>query len=116
MTNTRRPSRRAVVQLEALAAELLDQAGDQSARRASRTVAAGTAQRVTVIALAEGARLADHDSPTAATLHVLTGRVRLHTDDREWFLDAGELLPVPPERHGVEALVDSAFLFTVALR
>jgi quercetin dioxygenase-like cupin family protein len=116
MTNTRRPTPRAVVRLEALAAELLDQAGDQHARRAARTVAAGTAQRATVIALAEGASLADHDSPTAATVQVLTGRLRLHTDDQEWFLEAGELLPVPPERHGVEALADSAFLFTVALR
>jgi quercetin dioxygenase-like cupin family protein len=113
---TDRPSHHAVVPLGALAAELLEQARDQHARRAARTVAAGTAQRATVIALAEGARLADHDSPTAATLQVLTGRVRLHTDDHEWLLEAGELVPLPPERHGLEALADSAFLLTVALR
>ena len=35
--------------------------------------------RVTLIALAAGASLADHENPGAATLHVLTGSAVLHT-------------------------------------
>ncbi|MTD54616.1 hypothetical protein [Amycolatopsis pithecellobii] len=102
--------------LSALAAELLEQARDHHSQRAARTIASSTSMRATVIALAAGAQVAEHDAPAAATLHVLTGRVRVHTDDREWLLDTGELLPLPPQRHGLDAVVDSAVLLTVALR
>ncbi|WP_158073273.1 hypothetical protein [Amycolatopsis sp. CB00013] len=37
----------------------------------------------TLIVMAEGAQLAEHDSPPAATLHVITGSVRLSTHDHE---------------------------------
>lgn len=106
----------AVVVLDALAAGLLEQARAHHSGRAAQTVASGTAMRATVIALAAGAVVADHDSPAAATLQVITGRVRVHTDDREWFLDAGDLLPLPPQRHGLDAVTDSAVLLSVALR
>ncbi|MFD2416333.1 hypothetical protein [Amycolatopsis pigmentata] len=110
------PDHHAVVRLAELAGELLDQARDHPSGRAARTIASSTSQRGTVIALTEGTRLADHDAPAAATLQVLTGRVRLHTADHEWLLDNGELLPMPPQRHGVDALADSVMLLTVALR
>lgn len=106
----------AVVNLSALAGELLQQARGHPARRAARTVAASTSQRATLIAALEGAELAEHDAPAAATLHVLSGRVRLRTADRGWDIEEGSLLPVPPERHGVVALADAVFLLTVALR
>ncbi|KAA9156917.1 hypothetical protein FPZ12_026220 [Amycolatopsis acidicola] len=105
-----------VVSLGALAAELLEQARTQHARRTARTVVSSTSMRATVIALAEGAQLAEHDAPAAATVHVLTGRVRLHTEDREWMLEGGELVQVPPQRHGLDALTDATVLLTVALR
>ncbi|TNC20482.1 cupin domain-containing protein [Amycolatopsis alkalitolerans] len=104
------------VRLEALVAELLEQARGHHSQRAARTIASGTSLRATVIALASGAAVADHDAPAAATLQVLTGRVRVHTDDREWILETGELLSLPPQRHGLDALTDAAVLLTVALR
>ncbi|NKQ56230.1 hypothetical protein HFP15_25460 [Amycolatopsis sp. K13G38] len=106
----------AVVSLGGLAAELLEQARDHHSRRGARTIASGTSMRATVIALAEGAQVAEHDAPAAATLQVLTGQVRLHTEDREWVLGTGELVPLPPQRHGLTALADCAVLLTVALR
>lgn len=105
-----------VVAVNSVATELLDEARAQHSHRAARTLASSTSLRATVIALLSGASLADHDSPPAATLQVLTGRVRLHTADREWTLEAGELVPIPPQRHGLDALADSAVLLTVALR
>ncbi|WP_033439144.1 hypothetical protein [Saccharothrix sp. NRRL B-16314] len=105
-----------VSQVDVLAAELLDQAREHHSRRAARTLVTGTSLRATLIALAEGADLAEHDAPPAATLHVLTGRVRLHTQDHEQVLGSGDLAPIPPTRHGLTALADSAVLLTVALR
>ena len=104
-----------VTQVDVLAAELLEEARRKNAHRSARTLITGPAQRVTLIALAEGAELAEHDSPPAASLYVVTGRVRLHTEGRAWILDRGELIRIPPERHGLAALADSAVLLTIAL-
>ncbi|KZB79706.1 hypothetical protein [Amycolatopsis regifaucium] len=105
-----------VADVEVLAAELLLKAREHHSRRAAKTLVAGVAQRVTLIALTEGAELAEHDSPPAATLQVVTGRVRLSTHDHDRFLDRGQLTAVPPERHSLTAFLDSAVLLTVALR
>jgi quercetin dioxygenase-like cupin family protein len=105
-----------IVALGTVATELLVQAREHPALRAARTVLSGELQRATVIALAEGTELAEHDSPPAATLQVITGRVRLHSGEREWFMEAGDVVPIPPARHGVDALTDAAVLLTVALR
>ena len=105
-----------VAQVDVLATELLQQARGHQSRRAAKTLVTGTSQRVTLIALVEEAELAEHDAPTAATLFVVTGRVRLHTHGTDWDLDSGHLARVPPQRHAVIALADSAVLFTVALR
>ncbi len=105
-----------VTQVDTLATELLQEARGQHARRVARTLVSGSSQRVTLIALADGAELAEHGAPSAATLHVLSGRVRLHTHSEEWVLDAGQLFTIPPQRHGLTALSDAAVLLTVALR
>jgi quercetin dioxygenase-like cupin family protein len=104
-----------VLKVGTVAIELLDEARQQQARRAARTLVSGNAQRATVIALAEGAQMAEHKAPPAATLHVIAGRVRLHTADHEWLLDAGDLVRIPPQRHALDAITDTAVLLTVAL-
>jgi quercetin dioxygenase-like cupin family protein len=104
-----------ITRVPALAAELQQLAHHQPARRTARTLVTGTVQRATLIALAEGAELAEHDSPPAATLYVISGRVRLHTHDQQWVLDSGDLAPIPAQRHGLTALTDAAVLLTVAL-
>jgi quercetin dioxygenase-like cupin family protein len=98
-----------------LAGQLLGEAHASSAGRAAQTVVSGLVQRATLFALTADAEMAEHDSPPAATLHVLSGRVRVSTQDREWVLGAGQLMPVPHQRHSVQALEDSAALLTVAL-
>jgi quercetin dioxygenase-like cupin family protein len=106
-----------VTQVDVLAGELIEEARGQNTRRVvARTLVTGTSQRVTLIGLAEGAELAEHGAPSAATLQVLTGKVRVHTHDEEWVLDAGQLLTIPHQRHGLNAISDAAVLLTVALR
>jgi quercetin dioxygenase-like cupin family protein len=105
-----------VTDVDALAQELLAEANQQASRRTARTLVSGTLQRATLIALAQGAEMAEHDSPPAATIHVITGSVRLHTHDHEWNLDRGHLAVIPPQRHGMTAVTDAVVLLTVALR
>jgi len=104
------------VAVESVATELLEEARRNHSRRAARTVVSGTSQRATLIALVEGAELAEHDAPGAATLQLLVGSARLHTRSKEWVLAAGQLVAMPPQRHALTALTDTVVLLTVALR
>ncbi|MBE1496274.1 hypothetical protein H4696_003374 [Amycolatopsis lexingtonensis] len=66
-------------------------------------------QRATLIAPAEGAELAEHDAPS----RIGTGRVPLHTRDYTWGLEHDDLVRVPPERHGLTVLADTAVPLTI---
>ncbi len=105
-----------VVALAELADALLDDLPNHAAGRAAKTILSGTVMRATMIALGEGEEMAEHDSPPAATVYVVKGDVTLRSGSRSWRLTAGQLAPIPPERHGVVAHADSAILLTVALR
>ena len=102
--------------LDALARELLAAACASSAGRAARTVYGGHEHvlRQTVIALAAGQVLAEHDNPGEATVHVLHGRVRLVCGADSWEGRKGDLLVVPDASHSLEAAENSAVLLTVA--
>lgn len=101
--------------LTALVREHLETATRVSSGRSAHTVYGGHEHvlRQTLIAIAAGRELAEHESPGEATVHVLHGRVRLTAGDLAWEGSAGDLLVVPQERHGLFALEDSAVLLTV---
>jgi quercetin dioxygenase-like cupin family protein len=105
-----------MVVLTELADTLIGDLHNHPAGRCARTILSGTVMRAVVIALKAGAQMNEHDSPPAATLYVVKGHVTLRAGDREWPVYAGQLIPIPPQRHSVEAHADSAFLLTVALR
>lgn len=101
--------------LSTLSDELLGLAHAASAGRASRTVHGGAdhALRQTLLALADGRALAEHESPGEATLQVLRGRLRLTVGGDSWEGVAGDLVTIPPARHALTALEDSVGLLTV---
>jgi quercetin dioxygenase-like cupin family protein len=104
--------------LDALGRELLEQAQRAPADRASRTVVGGHehVMRQTVLALAAGTSLAEHDNPGEATLVVLRGRIVLRSGADSWDARTGDLLEIPQARHSVEAAEDAVILLTAVPR
>ena len=102
--------------LEARVREHLERARAATTDRSAETVYGGHEHvlRQTVIALRAGAEMSEHDNPGEATLLVLRGRVRMHSEAESWDGMTGDLLIVPPARHSLVALEDSAALLTVA--
>ena len=103
------------IDLTALAAEQLERARAASSGRSAATVHGGHehALRQTVLALAAGHGLGEHESPGEASLQVLRGRVRVAAGPDSWEAGAGGYLVLPLERHDVTALEDAAVLLTV---
>lgn len=104
--------------LASLADGQLAAAHTSRAGRSAHTVHGGhgAALRQTLLALVAGNSLGEHDSPGEATLQVLRGRVVLGTPDGPVTGTAGDLLVIPPHRHDLTALEDSAVLLTVVAR
>ncbi|MBF6347848.1 MULTISPECIES: cupin domain-containing protein [Nocardia] len=102
--------------VEAMARELLQRANAVPARRAAATMYGGHEHRLrqTVVALAAGTALGEHENPGEATVLVLHGRVQLHTAGASWDGRHGDLLIVPQARHSLEAIDDAVVLLTVA--
>lgn len=101
--------------LVALAREHLDKALKAPSGRSASTVYGGheRVMRQTLIAIAKGNSLAEHDSPGEATVYVIAGRVRLVAGADSWEASEGDLLIVPPARHALEAIQDSVVLLSV---
>lgn len=97
--------------------QLLAEARVGPAHRAARTIVGGSEAtlRQTLLALHAEASLGEHEAPGAASIYVVIGRVRLHTEQRAWRLSVGEFLPLPPVRHWVDAEEDSVVLLSVAV-
>jgi len=106
------------ISLNDLAGDLVARAREAHSGRAAHTVYGGAEHslRQTVIALAGGTGLAEHESPGEATLQVLRGRVRLGSASGEEDGAAGSFLLIPPERHRLDALEDAVVMLTVANR
>lgn len=104
--------------LDTTVAEQLDRARAASSGRASSKAYGGAGRSLsqTVVALTAGTSLAEHENPGEATLHVLSGRVRLTGQGDGVEGGAGDLLVIPQERHALEALEDAAVLLTVVKR
>jgi len=103
--------------LSELVEEHLTRAKEHHSGRSALTVHGGREHRLrqTLIALAEGHGLDEHESPEEATLQVLHGRVRLSTGEESWEGGASDFVVIPPQRHDLAALTDCAVLLTVSL-
>ncbi len=120
------PRHGGVHDLATLTEELGAAALKSPAHRSGRTLVAVGDLRVTAIALAAGAELAEHESPGAATLQVLAGSCRLVTagdpgpagdgaQESSLDLGAGALAQIPPVRHSLTTEAGCVVLLTVGL-
>src|SRR5699024_11713921 len=73
--------RTTMANLDELAQAHLAEASTEERGRSAELVAHDGPLRQTVIALKEGVRMAEHNSPPAASLQVLTGRVRVRSEE-----------------------------------
>ena len=106
------------VHLPSLADELLAAAREASSGRAGRSIRSGrdAALRQTVMGLAAGRGLDEHEANGEATLQVLRGSVRLRWGSESVELAEGDVVDIPDARHAVDALTDAVVLLTVAVR
>ena len=103
------------VSLSQLCEELLAAARESSSGRSAFTLHGGHDHllRQTLIALADGREMGEHESPGQATLQVLRGQVRVSTPGGQWRGGPEDLLVIPAERHGLHADSDAVVLLTV---
>jgi len=94
------------VTLPRLVAQQIDRANAATSGRSAHTIYGGHKHtlRQTLIALAKGQQLEEHQNPGDATLQVLRGRVRLRTEQDSIDGAEGDLLIIPDTRHSLEAL------------
>jgi len=104
-----------VVSLRALGDRLLDEARAAHSGRAARTIVALPGLRTTLLALAAGRELAEHQAPGSAVIACLSGEATLATADREWRLREADAMAIPRERHRLLAEADTLALLTVRL-
>lgn len=104
--------------LTELAAQQLSVARSAPSGRAAHTVYGGHSRdlRQTLIALAAGHGLGEHEAPGEATLQVLEGTVHMKAGEDSWTGRAGDHLPIPLVRHDLMAETDAVVLLTVATR
>jgi quercetin dioxygenase-like cupin family protein len=106
----------APIDIHALADELLQKATTENAGRAARTLPHPVdGLRQTLIALRDGAELDEHESPGAASLMVIRGRVSLRAGEDSVELGAHQIAPIPDRRHSLAAAEQSVVLLTVAV-
>jgi quercetin dioxygenase-like cupin family protein len=103
------------IDLTAAAEDVSTEANLATSGRASRLLVSGEHQRAVLMAFDAGAKLADHDSPKAATLQVISGEVELVAGAQKWRILAGQLVSIPPLRHSLGAVEPSVVILTVAL-
>jgi quercetin dioxygenase-like cupin family protein len=101
--------------LTSLIDQQIDAAQQAASGRSAHTVRGGRGHSLhqTLLALAVGRALGEHESPGEATLQVLRGRVRLATADQAWEGAAGDYFDIPSQRHNLTAIEDCAVLLTV---
>ena len=103
--------------LAALDRELRTEAAYEASGFASRTLIRESDLRVVLAVMKAGARMANHHAEETASVHVLSGRLRLHLPLAPVDLPSGHVLALEAHlRHDVEALEQSAFLLSLGWR
>jgi quercetin dioxygenase-like cupin family protein len=83
----------------------------------ARTLVRKPDLRIVLVAMQAGARMAEHRADETASVHALSGHVRLRLPEKVVELAAGRLLVIERGlKHDVEAVIESAFLLTLGWR
>jgi len=91
-------------------------AGSSAAGRGAKTLVKEGPLRITLAVLRRGASLDEHQVAGPASIHVLSGRLRVDTPGGTITLEAHELAALDAGvAHSAQALDDAALLITVAM-
>ena len=105
-----------MIDVNAKAEELLERARGASSGRAAESLLKVGPLRQTLLALADGSELAEHDAPGPGSVHVLRGAVVFRFGAGESArLPEGAVWPLVQQRHSVVAEGDAAFILTVVV-
>lgn len=100
--------------LAALERELRNDAQYERSSQVARTLVRTSDQRIVLMVLRAGAKLAEHHADATVSIQVLTGHVHFHLPSRALDVKSGGLLVLSTAlRHDVVALEDSALLLTL---
>jgi quercetin dioxygenase-like cupin family protein len=103
-----------IFDLASLDAEMRREDAYQREGHTARTLVREQDLRVVLVVMKMGARIAEHQANDTASVHALSGHVRLQLSDKTADLPAGRLLVLERGlRHDVEAVAESAFLLTL---
>lgn len=97
--------------LPTIITEVLEAARADAHGRSARLLVIDGPLRQTIVALTAGSSLSDHNSPPAASMQVLQGRVHVTAQEHDE-LSEGQIAALTHHRHGVQAQEDSVFLLT----
>lgn len=97
--------------LAQLTQHLLDEARSAHNGRSARLVLHDGPLRQTLVALTAGTALPEHNSPPAASMQVLVGRVAVTAQEADE-LQESQIAALTHHRHSVTAQEDSVFLLT----
>lgn len=104
----------AVFDLATIDAELRREEAYQREGHTARTMVRDDDMRIVLVVMRAGARIAEHRANDTASIHAVSGHVRLRLPDNTAELPAGHLLVLERGvRHDVEAVTESAFLLTL---
>lgn len=115
MKNTPEPTALGVsFELGVVARELRADEAYRRAGQAARTLIRTPDLRIVIVALEAGKTMSEHDANVTASVHTLSGHIRLHLPDRGVDVPEGQLLVIGAGlSHDVYAEVDSTFLLTL---
>ncbi len=103
--------------LVAVAAELRTQDAYLREGHTARTLVREPDLRVVLIVMKAGSRIAEHRAQETASIHALSGHVRLRLPDDVVDLPTGRLLVLERDlKHDVEAIDESAVLLTLGCK
>ncbi|MET8338457.1 cupin [Streptosporangium canum] len=104
-----------MIDVLALGEEHLALARESPHGRSAHTFLREGPLRQAIIALTAGSALGEHEAPPAASLHVLSGRVRILDEEGAVGLATGQIAPIPRRRHSLEADEDSVVVLTTVV-